>query len=106
MYLHLGSDTKSDLTAVFKHDLNVTAGQSYNVVVEVHSRDHQTTIKQVTVDALLGYCIKDELRQHFQCELSVLHLAMCCACRSMSWLQQAVCMNAHASTCWAPSQSA
>jgi hypothetical protein len=63
----LTNTTGKDLSAVFKADLNVEEGKSYNIVVKPYSRDFQTSIKKVTEHALLGYCLKDELKPHFQC---------------------------------------
>jgi hypothetical protein len=66
IYGVLTSTTGKDLSAILKADLNVEEGKNYNVVVKTYSRDFQTSIKKVTELALLGYCLKDELKPHFQ----------------------------------------
>jgi hypothetical protein len=67
MYGVLTSTTGKDLSAVFKADLNLEEGKNYNVVVKPYSRDFQTCIKKVTQLAILGYCLKDDLKPHFKC---------------------------------------
>jgi hypothetical protein len=69
IYGVLTNTTGKDLSAVFKSDLNVEEGRNYNVVVKTYSRDFQTSIKKVTELALLGYCLKDDLKPHFMCVL-------------------------------------
>jgi hypothetical protein len=67
VYGVLTNTSGKDLSAVFKADLNLEEGKNYNVVVKPYSRDFQTSIKKVTELALLGYCLKDELKPHFMC---------------------------------------
>jgi hypothetical protein len=69
----LTSTTGEDLSAAFKADLNVEEGKNYNVVVKTYSRDFQTSIKKVTELALLGYCLKDDLKPYFQFVPQFLH---------------------------------
>lgn len=49
-----------------RHEVAVDAGNDI-VVVKPTSRDFQSTAKKVTVLALLGYIMKDELRRWFRC---------------------------------------
>jgi hypothetical protein len=69
IYGVLTNTTGKDLSAVFNSDLNVEEVRNYNVVVKTYSRDFQTYIKKFTELALLGYCLKDDLKRHFMCVL-------------------------------------
>jgi hypothetical protein len=93
--------TGKDLSADFKADLNVEEGKNYNVVVKTYSRDSQTSIKKVMELALLGYCLKDDLKPHFQFVPHFLHrhktatlalhgacTMMCCMCCNMFYVHE------------------
>jgi hypothetical protein len=84
IYGVLTNTSGKDLAAVFKADLNVEEGQNYNVVVRTYSRDFQTSIRKVTELALLGYCLKDELKPHFMYVQCLLVVVLCVYCRKYS----------------------
>jgi hypothetical protein len=79
----LTNTTGKDLSAIFKADLNLEEGKNYNVVVKTYSKDFQTSIKKVTETAMLGYCLKDELKPHFRYVLPLCSLAHSAGCLAL-----------------------
>jgi hypothetical protein len=85
MYGVLTSSTGKDLSAVFKSDLNIGEKKNYHIVVKPYSRDFKTCIKNMTKLAILGYCLKDDLKPQFKCVYwqyltSDLHVHVCTVC--------------------------
>lgn len=89
-YMMLIASTEKDLMAVLRHDLNVPAKQGYNLVIKLHSRDYQNKLMKVTVDAFIGYVLKDDLKKHFKYES-----CLCTHLVSTDFLFTVFCAHAH-----------